>query len=360
MNGILKEMTAWDQWIQAGGTLAITYDSSFSTSVSGYPKGAVLASTTAGKYWLNTADGNTVNPDGAGTNWVDFFAPLLRLTGGTMTGSLVHCAGTTTVAPMAFQGGVLLTTAVVNAFECDGARLYYTTAGPTRNTIAYTTDAAPSAAKWTTARTLSLTGPVTASAAVDGHADVAFATTITAGSVGTSQLASGAVTTAKVASNAITTALMATTGVTAASYTYASITVGVDGRITAASSGTAPVFGTAFASTGNSISGTSVAAAHGLSGVPSLFAVQLICASAEFGYSVGDAVNMPEVSYTQGGGGTGAWFSVNADATNVTFSWSDITRISIGQKGGGTPGPSPNVNGYITAAKWTVTLRAWL
>ncbi|MGE8128997.1 hypothetical protein ACQKQD_18650 [Methylobacterium sp. NPDC080182] len=68
-NGILAQITAWNRWQAAGGT--VPYDSTFSTAVSGYPVGAILQSTTAGLLWLNTADGNTTNPDGTNpTGWI--------------------------------------------------------------------------------------------------------------------------------------------------------------------------------------------------------------------------------------------------------------------------------------------------
>jgi len=117
---------------------------------------------------------------------------------------------------------------------------------------------------------------------------------------------------------------------------------------------------TPFVSTGNAISGTSVSAAHGLGAQPARWSAVLVNVTPEFGYSTGDQVICPATTYTQGGGGVGAWGATWANATNVGWSWSDITRISIDNKTGGTPGPSPNANGFITAANWTVTLRAWL
>jgi hypothetical protein len=61
-NGILKQITLWNQWAAAGGVPI--YDATFSTAISGYPLGA-LASQSAqiGCYWVNTTNGNTTNPD---------------------------------------------------------------------------------------------------------------------------------------------------------------------------------------------------------------------------------------------------------------------------------------------------------
>lgn len=69
-NGILKQITQWSRWQAAGGP--VFYDSSFSTSISGYPKGALLAATSFGSYWLSSADNNTSDPDAGGANWVGF------------------------------------------------------------------------------------------------------------------------------------------------------------------------------------------------------------------------------------------------------------------------------------------------
>ena len=58
MNGILNEVTAWNQWQQAGGP--IRYDSAFQTAINGYPNSAVIASAVyPGGYYISTVDNNT-------------------------------------------------------------------------------------------------------------------------------------------------------------------------------------------------------------------------------------------------------------------------------------------------------------
>ena len=84
MNGILKQVTAWLQWVQAGGP--IQYDGTFQTSIGGYPLNCqVFSATTAGKIWMSTADANTSNPDTGGANWVQV-GPS-RPAGGDLTGT---------------------------------------------------------------------------------------------------------------------------------------------------------------------------------------------------------------------------------------------------------------------------------
>lgn len=67
-NGILNLITGVQQWQSAGGIFK--YDSTFSTSVGGYPKGAILESSDGSTLWLCLADNNTTDPDGATpANW---------------------------------------------------------------------------------------------------------------------------------------------------------------------------------------------------------------------------------------------------------------------------------------------------
>lgn len=67
-NGILHQVTQWNQWQQVGGP--VTYDATFQTAVGGYPNGAIVQSvTTPGLYWRSTADNNATNPDTGGSGW---------------------------------------------------------------------------------------------------------------------------------------------------------------------------------------------------------------------------------------------------------------------------------------------------
>lgn len=88
-NGILNLITAVQQWQSAGGNFK--YDSAFSTSVGGYPKGAVLVNSTNDGMWFNLADNNTTNPDatdGSAANWapIDAYgATSIALTNANVT-----------------------------------------------------------------------------------------------------------------------------------------------------------------------------------------------------------------------------------------------------------------------------------
>jgi hypothetical protein len=71
MNGALNPISAWIRWFNAGAPLQ--YDSSFSSSIGGYPKGAILSNaSTVGLFWISTVDNNTTDPDTGGANWTGF------------------------------------------------------------------------------------------------------------------------------------------------------------------------------------------------------------------------------------------------------------------------------------------------
>jgi microcystin-dependent protein len=70
-NGILKQITQWLQWTQAGAP--VQWDSAFSAAIGGYPAGAlILKLNTPGAYWYSTVDNNVTNPDTGGAGWATF------------------------------------------------------------------------------------------------------------------------------------------------------------------------------------------------------------------------------------------------------------------------------------------------
>ncbi|PTQ70282.1 hypothetical protein [Pseudomonas sp. GV071] len=74
-NGILNAITQSLRWSHAGS--GYPFDSTFASSVSGYPKGALLPNSTFDGYWFNTAEGNALAPEvsnAALTGWVPAFS----------------------------------------------------------------------------------------------------------------------------------------------------------------------------------------------------------------------------------------------------------------------------------------------
>jgi hypothetical protein len=67
MNGVLEQISAWAQWFSVGGSVG--YDSSFSTTIGGYPNGAILRTSTPNLFYISLVDNNTSNPTTGGANW---------------------------------------------------------------------------------------------------------------------------------------------------------------------------------------------------------------------------------------------------------------------------------------------------
>ena len=63
-NGILNEITAIQQWQGAGGFFP--FDPTFATTVGGYPRGAIIQSSTGVGFWISTSENNSNNPDSGG------------------------------------------------------------------------------------------------------------------------------------------------------------------------------------------------------------------------------------------------------------------------------------------------------
>jgi len=90
-NGIFKLITALNNFQSAGGLFP--YDSGFSTSVGGYPKGAVLLQAAGSGFWQSTVDNNVTDPDTGGAGWIDPVAHQL-------TGYLTTALAATTYTPL--------------------------------------------------------------------------------------------------------------------------------------------------------------------------------------------------------------------------------------------------------------------
>lgn len=89
MNGALQAMSNWLRWAGAGGP--VSYDSGFSSTVGGYPRGAVLQATSGLGWWVSQADNNTSDPDAGGGSWL--FSPLEQTWDGDPNGNVAGQAG---------------------------------------------------------------------------------------------------------------------------------------------------------------------------------------------------------------------------------------------------------------------------
>lgn len=69
MNGIFNALSVANRWSQAGGRYY--FDATFSTAVTGYPKGATLNRTDNLGAWISTVDNNTTDPNSiSSAGWV--------------------------------------------------------------------------------------------------------------------------------------------------------------------------------------------------------------------------------------------------------------------------------------------------
>lgn len=95
--------------------------------------------------------------------------------------------------------------------------------------------------------------------------------------------------------------------------------------------------------------GPMINVAHGLGGVPRFLTGQIVCSTAEFGYAIGDEVDVLSI---QSNGNQPA-FALGKSVTNI-FLIADNTAIIR------TPHKTTGVYTTLTPANWQARLRAWL
>lgn len=105
MNGILNEITAIQQWQEAGGFFP--FDASFASTISGYPKGAILQSSSFNGLWVSTIENNSNNPDTTGTGWKSLAFEGLQAI--TMSGTSVTLTNIQSAYPVINVTGTLTT-----------------------------------------------------------------------------------------------------------------------------------------------------------------------------------------------------------------------------------------------------------
>lgn len=132
-NGILKQLSQWGLWQGAGATLL--YDSGFSASIGGYPRGALLSNASVATcYWISTIDNNSSDPDTGGANWTAFCPTTINGgIGAFTTGPGLTTSGTTILASVGEPGGRLtnvistpvITQGTCSNNSCTGTSLYF-------------------------------------------------------------------------------------------------------------------------------------------------------------------------------------------------------------------------------------------
>lgn len=110
-NGLLKQITQWDQWQQAGAP--IVYDSSFQSAIGGYPMGAIIEISAGGPAFMSTVDNNTVTPAVGAAGWMPIPTFGANVTTVTASGTLtVYNAGLILVN--AATGNIVITMPAVS------------------------------------------------------------------------------------------------------------------------------------------------------------------------------------------------------------------------------------------------------
>ncbi|MCP1214146.1 hypothetical protein [Acetobacter okinawensis] len=109
MNGLLNLLSSAMQVLQAG--YLGPFNSDFAQGIGGYPAGAIVAGSTAGTFWVSTADANVSTPGATGATWQSLFNGYATQT--WANGQFLQLASTATQAvtgPVTFSGTTIVPT----------------------------------------------------------------------------------------------------------------------------------------------------------------------------------------------------------------------------------------------------------
>lgn len=128
-----------------------------------------------------------------------------------------------------------------------------------------------------------------------------------------------------------------------------------------ASSGTGKFYGapTSGGTTLPAVTGGILSVAHTLGAVPKRVGGFIVCTSAEFNYSIGDAINLSNVAKKGNGGEVRFGCAIGADATNVFVVFNGDGGAGAG-KGFFIPDKTTYAEQHLTLASWNVFLFAEL
>ena len=118
VNALYQQMSAWSQWQQAGGP--VFYDSTFSSEIGGYPKGAVLAVPgLPSAYYISTVENNTSAPPGS--TWLVSRIPQMQTGSGTITSGSIAI---TFAAAFSAAPKVVVTDDAANTWNANNFSVY--------------------------------------------------------------------------------------------------------------------------------------------------------------------------------------------------------------------------------------------
>jgi hypothetical protein len=113
MNGILNALSALNQWYSLGAGFPYDPTAASNANILGYPKGARVMRSDGTGYWLNTVDGNEVNPESVTTGAAASAGWVPDLTNGIA--SITMTSANVTLTPAQYGKPIITITGALTA-----------------------------------------------------------------------------------------------------------------------------------------------------------------------------------------------------------------------------------------------------